>query len=217
MKILELDLLSPDMKTTAWFYQTVLGFRLLTSHPGHLQLQAGDTILNFRPAEGRPCVYHLAFDIPHNQLEEAFEWVNQRVDILPVTNESKIADFVNWKAKSFYFFDPHGNILEYIARFKADTASKKHFNGDSVLYVSELGIVTADVQRTIRQVSTDFSVPVFSRQPPMQDFAALGDDRGLFIVVTEERAWYPTQTKSVRSFTRVVFEQHDQQFEWTIE
>ena len=31
-----------------------------------------------------------------------------------------IADFIKWHAKSFYFKDPAGNILELIARFDLD-------------------------------------------------------------------------------------------------
>ena len=50
---------------------------------------------------------------------------------------------------------------------------------------------------------TDYGLSYFSRQAPADDFVALGDDNGLFIVVNDQRNWYPTQKKSEKHFAMV--------------
>ena len=42
--------------------------------------------------------------------------------------EDDIANFVNWHAKSVYFFDPAGNIVELIARFDLDNKTSETFS-----------------------------------------------------------------------------------------
>jgi catechol-2,3-dioxygenase len=214
MKILELHMLSPSLSDTVAFYNNVLDLDILHNDDQLLMIPAGSTLLHFRPSKGEPALYHIAFEIPNNKFEEAFEWFKERVEFLPVKNDSFIADFVNWKAKSFYFYDLHGNILECIARFEADTESIEKFSSQSINYVSEIGIVTDDVAATIHRVHLDFNVPVFARQPAQADFAALGDDEGLFIVASDNRPWYPTETRSRRCLTRIVFEQKGNGFDW---
>ena len=217
MRILELHLLSPSLAGSLEFYSNVLDIQILQSSDHLLMLQCGDTIIEFRPSHGADALYHFAFEIPNNKFDEAYNWFNERVQILMINNESFIADFVNWKAKSFYFYDSHGNILECIARFEADTHSTEKFSSRSINYVSEIGIVSNDVTETIREVQLDFNIPVFSRQPAQPDFAALGDDQGLFIVASDNRPWYPTQTRSRHSFTRVIFEHRGNRYDWSID
>ena len=73
--------------------------------------------------------YHFAFNIPSNKFEEAFEWMKQKVELLWLEDyKSYIADFVNWHAKSFYFLDPAGNILELIARFDLNDTVEEKFS-----------------------------------------------------------------------------------------
>ena len=215
MKILELHLLSPSLSESVAFYSDVLDLDILHNDEQLLMIEAGETLLHFRPSKGAAALYHIAFEIPNNKFDEAFEWFKERVEFLPVKNDSFIADFVNWKAKSFYFYDLHGNILECIARFEANTESIEKFSGQSINYISEIGIVTDHVDAMIHQVHVDFNVPVFSRQPAQADFAALGDDEGLFIVAADNRPWYPTETSSRHCLTRIVFEQKGNRFDWT--
>jgi catechol 2,3-dioxygenase-like lactoylglutathione lyase family enzyme len=216
MRILEIQLLTPSLEESVEFYCGLLEFEMLQNSDQLLSIQCGDTVITFRPSNGAAALYHFAFEIPHNKFDEAYDWFNERVDLLPITSDSFIADFVNWKAKSFYFYDSHGNILECIARFEADTHSKEKFNSRSINYISEIGIVSDKVAETIHQVQLDFNIPVFSRQPAYADFAALGDDQGLFIVASNNRSWYPTETRSRHSLIRIAFEQHGNRYEWTV-
>ena len=56
---------------------------------------------------------------------EAFAWANKKVELIPITPTSNIADFKNWNAKAFYFYDNNQNIVEFIARFDLDNNSDR--------------------------------------------------------------------------------------------
>ena len=217
MRILEVHLLSPSLEDSVEFYCDLLELEMLQRTAQLLTIQCGDTVIYFRESNGTNALYHLAFEIPHNKFDESYDWFNERVQLIQITNTSYIADFINWKAKSFYFYDTHGNILEGIARFEADTHSPEKFSSRSINYISEIGIVSDHVAETIHQVHLDFNIPVFSRQPAQADFAALGDDQGLFIVAADDRPWYPTKTRSRHSHTRIVFEQKGNRYNWSID
>jgi len=217
MRILELHLLANDLSRTAEFYVDRMGFALLHQDQHLLTIASGESLLHFRPANRRPAQYHFAFEVPNNKFNDAFDWFSERTKLVPVSPGILVADFVNWKAKSFYFFDTQGNILECIARFEANTHSKEKFSSRSINYISEIGIVTNDLPHTIHQLKVDFNITSYSRQAPQQDFAAIGDDEGLFILAANQRPWYPTDILASKCLTRIIFEQNGHAFEWTIE
>ena len=147
-----MHLLSPSLEDSVEFYCDLLELEMLQRTAQLLTIQCGDTVIYFRESNGTNALYHLAFEIPHNKFDESYDWFNERVQLIQITNTSYIADFINWKAKSFYFYDTHGNILEGIARFEADTHSPEKFSSRSINYISEIGIVSDHVAETIHQV-----------------------------------------------------------------
>ena len=143
--------------------------------------------------------YHFAINIPSNKIEEAKNWLSNRVKLLWMEDyENDIADFVNWHAKSVYFYDPAGNILELIARFDLHNPSTQPFSSKQFFSIDEAGVVFKqnDFDQKISELLTDYSLDYFSKQPPLPQFRAIGDDQGLFIAVPEHRNWYPTDKSS---------------------
>ncbi|MNW06419.1 hypothetical protein D3C71_2028190 [compost metagenome] len=86
-----------------------------------------------------------------------------------------------------------------------------------MLSVSEVGIVTDNVNDTSNKLVAKYDLQFFSKQPPLPDFTVLGDNNGLFIIVQKDRAWYPTDKKSSVFYTKVIFEDKGQlqEFELT--
>ncbi|MBP2284478.1 catechol 2,3-dioxygenase-like lactoylglutathione lyase family enzyme [Flavobacterium sp. CG_23.5] len=205
MKIIELDLLTDDVNNTAIFYNEIMGLKIISRDKYGISFAAGSTKLTFRPSENVKPVYHFAFDIPNNKLQEAFAWMEKNVEILVVIPPDKIADFYNWNAKSFYFYDNNGNIVEFIARYSLDNTSEKPFDGDSILSVSEIGFVSKNIEKLSDEMCAKYNLSVFSKQPKRDKFIVLGTDTGLFILVDENRDWYPTSIKSKSFWTKVVF------------
>ena len=205
MKILELELLTDNINETESFYNDVIGLQTLSKTNSSISFSSGSTKLTFRSSENLDPIYHFAFDIPNNKLQEAFEFIEKKTEILPVIPPDKIADFYNWNAKSFYFYDNNGNILEFIARFGLDNASEKPFDGSSIVSVSEIGFVGKIVSQLSDEICKKYDLSVFPKQPKLDKFIVLGTDTGLFIIVEENRDWYPTHKKAKSFWTKVVF------------
>lgn len=215
MKILEIEMVSENLESLQDFYKGKLGLPTdLSSDCQRLHIYAGETRLIFKKISGQKPIYHFAFEIPYERVDELYEQMKEIVQILPVTDTSYITDFASWKARSFYFYDPAGNILEYIGRAEADIYSSQSIAENPILFVSEMGIVTPKVPDTVSFIQQHYGIPVFSKQPPMAEFAALGTDRGLFVVVAENRAWYPTQIPAASFPACIVFEQDGKVHEW---
>jgi len=205
MKILELELLSDDILKTEVFYNEVLGLKTISKKDSGISFNAGSTKLTFRPSVDVKPVYHFAFDVPNNKLLEAFDWIAKKTEIMYVIPPDKVADFYNWNAKSFYFYDINGNILEFIARNDLDNATQKAFDGSSILSVSEIGLVSKDVVVQCDELFDKYGLTAYSKQPKLNKFIVLGTVTGLFILVEENRDWYPTDKKSKSFWTKIVF------------
>jgi len=213
MKILELELLSDDILKTEVFYNEVLGLETMYKGDSSVSFNAGATKLTFRSSKNVKPVYHFAFDVPNNKLLEAFDWIEKKTKIMYVIPPDKIADFYNWNAKSFYFYDNNGNILEFIARNDLENASQKPFDGNSILSVSEIGLVSKNVSQQSDELFNKYGLTPYSKQPKLPKFIVLGTVTGLFILVEENRDWYPTDKKSKSFWTKVVFSINGQTME----
>ncbi|HKO79449.1 MAG TPA: hypothetical protein VJU78_03600 [Chitinophagaceae bacterium] len=206
MNILEVQLLSTNITKTQKFYHEILGMEILHTDESSLKISAGLSTLIFKKTNNQNPFYHFAFTIPANKFDEAHTWASQRVQLLPITPGSSVADFKNWNAKAFYFYDNNQNIVEFIARFDLDNNSDKPFDGSSIYSISEIGIVTKNAKVDSEAMLKQYDLSYFSKQPPQDDFVAIGDDNGLFIVVNNRRNWYPTSKPSGKYWSAVKFE-----------
>ncbi|AXG75001.1 VOC family protein [Flavobacterium arcticum] len=206
MKILELELLTDTITGTESFYREVLGLEpYMKEGKSVLFYQIGYTKLIFKKSENVKPVYHFAIDIPNNRFDEGHDFMKKKVDIIPVPGGSNIADFRNWHARSFYFYDNNGNILEFITRYDNNVLSSTAFSNESYISISEIGLVTQKVPEFADSITAKFGVPIFHRQPRAEQFTVLGNDEGLFILVENEREWYPVTIKAHSYHTRVLF------------
>ena len=194
MNITELTLSAPDPTELKKFYADELGFEEIaaaTDSDG-FSFMCGHTRVNFVPGD-RDAKYHFAFNIHPDKLPEAIEWLQLKQVELVHSAEHKgfLIDFPNWWAKSVYFYDPAGNIVEIIARGALGAAGNTpKFAATSLLGVSEIGIVTDDVPYFREWVDITHGVSAFSRNKNTDDFSAMGDDHGLLLLVHSGRKWY---------------------------
>jgi catechol-2,3-dioxygenase len=150
----------------------------------------GATSLRF--GEGPPACSHFAVNVPPERFEEAVEWARARTELV----EDDVP-FDSWRARSAYFFDPAGNIVELIARERAP-------GDDLFLEISEVGLPVADVGAAVEWLEAELGLPHFSGN--RRDFSAVGDDRGLFIVVPVGRPWLFTDVPAPDAPVRVAIE-----------
>ena len=182
---------------TAWpaalrrFYAETLGLAVADEGEGGFAVSVGTSRLVFQPAEAREGepVYHLAFNIPENQLAAGKRWLAARAQLLSDPDGTdEFASSDHWNAHMVYFRDSAGNILELIARHALANGSDEAFGPGSLLSVSEVGLVVPDVAGTVAELGR-LGLPPYGEPGPA--FAPVGDERGLLIVVAEGRGWFP--------------------------
>jgi len=206
MNIIELELLSDNLAATEVFYHKVFGISPYFKEDNALMFfKIGGTELIFKKSENVKPVYHFAIDVPNNRFEEAHTYFRSKTRLLDINEISDIADFVNWNAKSFYFLDNNGNIVEIITRYDNREYDDAHFSPSSYLTISEIGLVTSNVPLLSQTLYQQFGIPVYNKQPATEAFTVCGNDRGLFIIVANGREWYPTKIRAQHFATRILY------------
>ena len=195
MRIDRLELLTTDLAAQKRFYTDELPLPVVASSGVDLSLQAGRSQLTFRRApEGWAGFYHFAFNIPEDQFLEAKRWLSGRVTLIKdIKGDDEFAS-TEWNAHSVYFFDPAGNILEFIARHDLAEHRDSPFSAESILSISEIGIVAEDVPAVVEHLGSQIGISPY-RGPGSETFTAVGEMHGLFIVVKRGRIWFPDTGK----------------------
>ena len=126
--IAEIGLRVTNLQQMIAFYQNMLGFEVEIVHPTHAFLKIG--ALESPLGEiGHPLILglfdrqteleiksstldHLAFEIPGEYYEEELARFKSRNMVI---RERSWPDTLDWRARSFFFYDPEGNVIEIIA------------------------------------------------------------------------------------------------------
>ncbi len=195
------------------FYHSVLQLPVESDSETSISIGIGESLLAIEEECIGDPFYHFAINIPSNKIEQAREWLlNKGIDLLWMNDyKSDIADFRNWNAKSVYFFDPAGNIVELIARFDLNITTTEEFSSTQFLSISEIGLVFPgkEINAQVEKIMSQCHLSYFLKQPPMEQFRVLGDDEGLFIIVVDNRNWYPTNKQSGIYPLEITFEMNN--------
>lgn len=203
------------------FYKEILELNTSYSDEKSIKVIAGESHLIFQETiDSENPFYHFAFNIPGNKFDEAFDWIHNKLDLLWLDDyKGYIANFVNWKAKSFYFKDPAGNILEMITRLELEDDVDEPFSCRHIRNISEIGLVyeTDDFDNSVQQLLKKFPIHYFKTQTPLPHFRAIGDEKGLFVIVPKDRVWFATKTTKSKIFPiQIVFEVEKNSYELKI-
>ncbi len=188
MEIRRLKLETDSLAAMQDFYVARLGFSLMQATENGFTVQCGASELEF--VLGQKAYYHFAFNIFPDQIASAANWLEERdIALLPFEDE-RIVQFPTWDAEAVYFYDPAGNILEFIARHRLPIAGKADFSIDQVVSICEIGFGSYQMEAVQQQLQATMGLPIFGEPKPY--FRALGDDHGLIILVdTATKLWIP--------------------------
>lgn len=197
MKIHQLNIDCSNLQEQKHFYTRKFNFEVVDESDEDLTLKIGSSKLRFIESRLRKAYYHFAFNIPFSSMEKARDFIHQKVEVLKYKGE-QIVDFPKWTAKSVYFHDPAGNVVELIGRQKFDDSEVKKFSEKTILNISEVGLPVFQVSSVAKSICKTEGISEFDSNG--STFMALGDHEGLFIVVDEaEKNWLPTQ-EAARKF-----------------
>jgi catechol 2,3-dioxygenase-like lactoylglutathione lyase family enzyme len=194
-RILSLELLTAaPLAAMKDFYHGKLGLRVTDERDDRLTIAGGATPITFvRPTtEPASPFYHFAFNIPQNKIRAARDWQRQRGELLPIPPALRdpaypddVVNYSHWNAHSVFFFDPAGNVVEYIARHDLTNDAPGNFTSEDILYASEIAFVTDDVAATSAKLKEVAGAEQY--RGASDQFAALGDERGLLLVMKRGR------------------------------
>ncbi|MDN7246666.1 serine hydrolase [Planococcus shenhongbingii] len=180
------------LKEMKGFYEYQMGFRIVEEDDTSFTLAVGDSQLVFQASE-RPAIYHFAFNIPGNQFTLAKGWASSRVTLNRQEGMDEVY-YANFNADAFYFQDPAGNVIEFIARRHIDRMG--NFTVDSLLNISEVSITTKHVKEVGEQIEA-MDIPVRGNkgiEPHALNFLGQGD--AFILLVAPKRTWYFSKQKS---------------------
>jgi catechol-2,3-dioxygenase len=150
----------------------------------------GSSVVRFE--RGPQVCSHFAVNVPPDRFEEAVEWARGQAALI-----EEDVPFPLWRARAAYYFDPAGNLVELIARERVP--------GEELLIeVSEVGLPVADVGAAVDFLEAELGLAHFSGD--RENFSAVGDDHGLFILVPVGRAWLFTDRPAADAPVRVTIE-----------
>lgn len=203
MLIQELTIDTNSIQETRFFYHNKLGFDIISESKKSISFKTGHSILHFKHIEKPNPFYHFAFTITEDNLDDSLEYIqNQNIQILPYQG-SYVIPFDDWNAKSFYFHDNNGSILEFIIRYNLKKVSNNTFSKSSVIGISEIGIVTSSVVTVVKELDK-LGINYYANGPKREDFSALGDDNGLLLICAERRGWLPTNQEAEQHPVKVL-------------
>lgn len=213
MKLTHIQIQSNNIQQTTTFYQDILDLPIIEKTKESVSIQAGNSVLEFVENPQFNSIYHFAFNIPENKLDEAIEWCKSKVDLIFIEDQKVITNFKNWNVNAVYFYDNNGNLLEFITRHDLDNAQTEAFSSKAILNISEIGIVNENPLELGKQLIAQYGLEFFNKNDNSELFAAVGDDEGLLIMVQPNRSWYPTQTPSESNKTEVKIENNGSEIE----
>lgn len=186
-----IDLEASDLSAECAFCTQTLGLPLRQETGDSFTVQAGTTALTFRSSRKPPLLYHFAFTVPLNKWKQAKAWLTVRTTLLEGEGEDEF-ESPRVRTRSYYFPDPAGTILEFIAREDLPATPGEDFGPGDMLHVSEIGLVVDDVPGTVKQLKTRLGIEVY-RDSFFEDFAQLGDINGVLVLSKRGRLWFPDE------------------------
>ncbi len=196
-RILHLDLVTATpVAELKKFYAGLLELPLIAEQADQFMVRAGETTIRFVQVKQHDAApfYHFAFNIPENKIVKAREWQLHRSD-LSATPSHMIDDkypkdvrhFRNWNAHSIFFWDPAGNLVEYIARHDLGNSADGEFTSKDLLCASEIALIVDDADLIADELKSSFNLSQYRGGDA--NFRAIGDENGLLLVIRKGRIW----------------------------
>ena len=187
MRILELTLPVADVPAVAAYFRDVLQLPVEDD-----RVRIGWSTLHLTAAHGAQAGgVHLAFNVPDNRFAAAQAWLRARAPLQQDGDgRTYFALESSWQSQSLYFTGPEELVLELIGRRRLPASSREGgFHGSELTCLSEVGLPSTDVPATQAAVEACFGLQPLSAPSPQ--FAPMGDDEGLLILVDAARRWFP--------------------------
>ena len=216
MELNKIKLFSKDIAAQFHFYKNILGFKVVYKKENQISFQAGQTELIFEEDVNSNFIYHFAFLIPNQKIEEAIPFLETKGIELLQRNGEKIIYFgtkEKYTGRAIYFFDEDGNIGEFIERPSLGHTAIDDFNLKQIIKINEIGIPVEAPISFSQQLISKYQIQLIDPNHLTENFCWVGDYNGVFIVVKNGRKWLPTELPAYSNDCLVEFESSGKNYE----
>ncbi|MEK3900191.1 MULTISPECIES: VOC family protein [unclassified Paenibacillus] len=201
MKIRQLKLRTNHLEDMKTFYSEVLQMPVIEESDTSFAVSAGESVISFEN-NSQHVFYHYAFYVDELHFGRVLDTIQAHVPLLQ--DEEGQTEFFSglWQRKQLYFRDPQGNILEILP------SGERSALENGWLRVQEIGLPAEHIDELrfqIHMIKDEMA-------RASETIAFYGDSYGVFVLVQEGRAWFPTEEAAIASPVEVVIE-HDQPLE----
>jgi len=194
LQLKEVTLYANSLGEIGKFYLDMLELPIARETNETISFKAGASILTFKQSsEYDSPYYHFAFNITENKHEQAVQWLKYKGVTINQIDGKDLLYSQSWNSHSIYFYDPAGNIVEFIARHDIPDAGQGDFGSGDIQNVSEIGLPVENVQQASQSLQNKYGVKVYKSSNDL--FAPLGDESGLFIISGLSRIWLGSNKK----------------------
>ena len=195
-RILHLDLVTTaSLEGLKKFYTSLIGLPVVSEQADRFMIRAGETTISFIKTNVKEApFYHFAFNIPENKILKAREWQLKRTalsgspsQLIDPAYPKDIRHFQHWNAHSVFFWDPAGNLVEYIARHDLKNRTDGEFSSRDLLCASEIAFIVNDTETIADEIKSSFGLNQYRGGD--ENFRAIGDENGLLLVIKKGRVW----------------------------
>lgn len=214
MEIEKLEIKTPNLKAQKEFYGITLSLEIQNENANSFEVIIGSSVLKLAE-DNTATPYHIAFHIPPEGINEALNWIKERMEIQKNGND-EIVDFSAWNAESLYFYDADKNILEFISRSHLYPKANQDFSEKSILGIAEIGLVTNNIKQNFKALNETIGLEKYDGN--FDNFCAIGDDKGLIIIIDKNKKdWFPTNDKAFVSDFSMTISHNDQSYNLNFE
>jgi len=213
MEFRTIEILSFKQTEQIEFYRDLIGFDIKPEYSG-FSIKCGITELIFRKTDGRDNFYHFACLICEEHFTDCLQFIKQKgIEILPDKETGdEITLWGNNTGRSFYFFDPDNNIVEFVTRPSLPYTSNTDWSLNEIIKINEIGTPVENVIETATELlkATQIVIPDFVEKRFHDQFCWFGDYEGAILIVKITREWYPTNIRARTSDLRLKIKQEDE-------
>lgn len=213
MKIKEIILKTNKLDDLIDFYCKIFGLPLFQISNQSVTILAGSSRITFQEELNMESpYYHFAFNISENKHNQALKWLKKRGIQINFIDGHEQYFSRSWNSHSIYFYDPAGNVVEFIARHNLICHLEGDFSPADILNISEIGLVVDNVFDMEDRIGDFLDAPIFIEGNAM--FAPLGNEEGLIILSSRNRNWLGSNKEcKVFPLEVKIMMDHEDQFE----
>ncbi|MFC4618751.1 VOC family protein [Camelliibacillus cellulosilyticus] len=179
MKLLKLRLTAEKIPEMKVFYRDILEMDIVQERETAFVVQAGESLLAFYKSDEWGAD-HFAFRVDADWFEVVKDRVVEKGMELRDEHGEYLLQSSFYQTKQLYFHDPDGNNVEILAQ---DASKNSKWHG-----ICEIGIPVKNINQAKEHLAS-----ITNEYEGSDTFHFYGDAHGVFVLVKENRPWYPTE------------------------